>query len=169
MDAHERTRDRRTRWRDDFPVEWERDDFVTRREMAKFLALGSALLAAVSALIAVVGRFWRASFAGPRVRIAKASAITSDGSVLFRYPSADDPCILVRAKDGSLRAYSQVCTHLSCAVVHRPEQDGLFCPCHHGWFDAASGMVAGGPPTWRLPRIRLELEGDDIYAAGKDA
>ena len=29
------------RWRQDFPVEWESDNYVTRREMVKFLALGS--------------------------------------------------------------------------------------------------------------------------------
>ena len=30
------------RWRQDFPVEWESDNYVTRREMVKFLALGFA-------------------------------------------------------------------------------------------------------------------------------
>jgi hypothetical protein len=29
------------RWREDFPVEWESDNYITRREMVKFLALGS--------------------------------------------------------------------------------------------------------------------------------
>ncbi len=170
MKTQESTGDRRARWRDDFPVEWERDDYVTRREMAKFLALGSGLLAAASGLVAVVGRwFWRSSLDGPRVRIGGLAAIVKDGSLLFRYPSEEDPCILVRGGDGALHAYSQVCTHLSCAVIHRPEQDSLFCPCHHGWFDAASGFATGGPPTRRLPRIRLEVAGDEVYAVGRDA
>ena len=30
------------RWREDFPVNWESDNYVTRREMVKFLALGFA-------------------------------------------------------------------------------------------------------------------------------
>jgi len=33
------------KWRDDFPVEWEGDNYVTRREMVKFLTLGSLFLA----------------------------------------------------------------------------------------------------------------------------
>ena len=79
-----------------------------------------------------------------------------------------DPCILLRGKDGTLRAYSQRCTHLSCAVVHRPEQNSLFCPCHHGWFDATSGVPTGGPPTRPLPRIRLKVIDDEVVAVGTD-
>ena len=33
-------------WRKDFPIEWEGDHYVSRREMVKFLTLGSLLLAA---------------------------------------------------------------------------------------------------------------------------
>ena len=32
-------------WRQDFPIEWEGDHYVSRREMVKFLTLGSLLLA----------------------------------------------------------------------------------------------------------------------------
>src|SRR5262249_37886416 len=128
------------RERDDFPVGWERDHYVSRRELAKFLTLGSALLAGMSVVVAAVGRwFFKARVDGPRRSIATASAIPTGGSLLFRYPTADDPCILLRDREGALRAYSQVCTHLSCAVVHRPGENGLLCPCHHGWFDATSG------------------------------
>ena len=49
------------RWEEDFPVEWERDAYVTRRELTKFLALGSALLAGATALIAAFGQIGRAS------------------------------------------------------------------------------------------------------------
>jgi len=157
------------RWREDFPIAWERDHYISRREFAKFLTLGSGLLAGMSVSVAVIGRwFFRPRFEGPSVAIAKASSIPAGGSLLFRYPTDDDPCILVRDRDGELRAYSQVCTHLSCAVVHRPENNSLFCPCHHGWFDATSGVPTGGPPTRRLPRIRLRVVGDDIFAEGGD-
>jgi Rieske Fe-S protein len=156
-------------WREDFPIPWETDHYITRRELAKFLTLGSALLAGVSAVIAAVGRWGRSG--GERTEaicVASASAVPPGGSTLFRYPTADDPCILLRAADGSLRAYSQVCTHLSCAVVHRPAEDDLFCPCHHRHFDAASGRPTAGPPTRRLPVILVEQRGEDVYAIGKE-
>jgi nitrite reductase/ring-hydroxylating ferredoxin subunit len=101
-------------------------------------------------------------------RIVPASGIPEGGSLLFRYPTESDPCILVRTSDGRLEAYSQVCTHLSCAVVHRPEDDSLVCPCHNGCFSASSGQPTAGPPTRRLPRIRLEQIGDVVFAVGVD-
>jgi len=169
MEIRNEERQRAPHWREDFPIKWETDHYISRRELAKFLTLGSALLAGMSTAVAIVGRwfFWP-SFDGPRVSITKASLIPAGGSVLFRYPTDEDPCILLRGQDGALRAYSQVCTHLSCAVVHRPDQNSLFCPCHHGWFDAASGIPTAGPPTRRLPRIRLEIVGDEVFAIGRD-
>jgi Rieske Fe-S protein len=119
------------RWREDFPVRWELDDYVTRRELTKFLVLGSGLLAGANAALAIAGKLQETPKA-PRTKIARASSIAAGSSLLFRYPTAEDPCILLRARDGSLEAYSQVCTHLSCAVVHRPEDETLYCPCHHG-------------------------------------
>lgn len=156
------------RWRADFPIRWADDHYVTRRELAKFLTLGSALLAAASGAIAAVGRWGRRAFASPRVVVARASAIPTAGSVLFSYPTSEDPCILVRGDDGALRAFSQVCTHLSCAVVHRPERGELFCPCHNGVFSAADGRPIAGPPSRRLPVIRIEQRGDDVVAIGKE-
>lgn len=153
------------RWREDFPIEWERDHYVTRRELAKFLTLGSALLAGATGLLALIGRLWRRPPAG-RMRIGRASEIAPGGSLLFRYPTAEDPCILLRRPDGRFEGYSQVCTHLSCAVVYRPKDQTLFCPCHKGVFTCSEGRPIAGPPTRRLPRIVIEQRGDDLFATG---
>jgi arsenite oxidase small subunit len=152
-------------WKHDFPIEWEKDHYVTRREMVKFLTLGSAFLVAANGLMAVAGRL-----AHPeqfqRKTVALASAVPNNSSVLFRYPTEADPCIMVRNREGVLVAYSQVCTHLSCAVVHKPDENTLFCPCHQGFFDIEGGRPTGGPPTRRLPKILLAQEGDVIFATG---
>jgi nitrite reductase/ring-hydroxylating ferredoxin subunit len=152
-------------WKRDFPIEWEKDHYVTRREMVKFLTLGSAFLVMANGVMAIAGRLAKPG-AFQRRTVALASAVPVNSSVLFRYPTDEDPCILVRGTDGQLVAYSQVCTHLSCAVVHRPEEGVLFCPCHHGYFEIVEGRPTAGPPTRRLPRITLEQSGDVIFATG---
>lgn len=157
--------DETPRWRQDFPIRWDDDHYVTRRELAKFLTLGSALLVGATGAVAIWGRGDRRR-TYPRARIAEASAIAAGGTLLFRYPTDADPCIMVRLATGRLVAYSQVCTHLSCAVVHPPGSDALFCPCHHGAFDAGDGRPSAGPPTRRLPRIRLEEQDGAVYAVG---
>jgi len=152
-------------WREDFPIEWEADHYISRRELARFLVAGSGLLAAAGAGLAVLG-----AREGGRItaeqRIARVEEVPPGGSLLFRYPTDQDPCILVRRRDDELRAYSQVCTHLACAVIHRPGSSTLYCPCHHGLFDLEDGRPAAGPPTRPLPRVLLEVRGDEIYAVG---
>ena len=155
----------RPRWRDDFPVRWDEDNYMTRRELAKFLTLGSGLLAGVNVLIAFIGLTGDTP-ATPVRRIAAAGEIPAGGSLLFRYPTAEDPCILVRGADGRLDAFSQVCTHLACAVVHQPGARELECPCHKGSFSSTDGRPLAGPPTRRLPRILVEERGGDLVATG---
>ena len=153
------------RWREDFPVRWDEDHYMTRRELAKFLTLGSGLLAGVNVLIAAIGLTHEAPSAPVRT-IANADEIPPGGSLLFRYPTDEDPCILVRDGAGRFDAFSQVCTHLSCAVVHRPDAQALACPCHKGLFSASDGRPLAGPPTRRLPRIVIERRGAAIVARG---
>lgn len=153
------------RWRQDFPVSWESDNYVTRREMVKFLALGSLTIAGANAVVAGLPLVQKEAEM-PRTRIALAESIPVGGSQLFSYPTQEDPCILVRQHNGDLVAYSQVCTHLSCAVVHNEKENALFCPCHHGYFSVAEGRPFAGPPTRPLPRIKLEQQGNEIFAIG---
>src|SRR5215469_1708757 len=153
------------RWREDFPVAWESDNYVTRREMVKFLALGSLTIAGANAVVAALPHVVKAS-ERPRIKVALASSIPVGGSKLFAYPTDEDPCILVRQNNGDLVAYSQVCTHLSCAVVHNEKENSLFCPCHHGYFSVEEGKPFAGPPTRSLPRIMLEQQGNEIFAVG---
>lgn len=153
------------RWREDFPIRWDRDHYMTRRELAKFLTLGSGLIAATNLLIAAIG-LARTPEATPEARVAGAADLAPGSALLFRYPTAEDPCILVREASGEFHAYSQVCTHLSCAVVYRPAGRRLDCPCHRGAFSSLDGRVLAGPPTRPLPRITLERRGDELFATG---
>jgi Rieske Fe-S protein len=155
----------RPRWREDFPVRWDEDNYMTRRELAKFLALGSGLLAGVNVLIAYIG-LAHAPPATQVHRVAGVDDVPPGGSLVFHYPTADDPCILVRDGSGRVDAFSQVCTHLSCAVVHRPDAQALVCPCHNGSFSPLDGRPLAGPPTRRLPRIVIEQRGGNLMATG---
>jgi nitrite reductase/ring-hydroxylating ferredoxin subunit len=149
----------------DFPIEWEGDHYVSRREMVKFLTLGSFLLAMAN---------WVTAFARGLIRkdshavqqLGLASILDSQGSMLFRYPTKEDPCIAVRTPQGTLVAYSQVCTHLSCAVVYDKGNHQLICPCHRGAFNLEQGAPIAGPPTRPLARVKIEQRGNQIFATG---
>jgi len=160
-------RKKNARWREDFPVSWESDEYITRREMVKFLALGSLTIAGANMVVAGVPHMQEPA-QYPEQKVGLVSLVPAGGSLLFNYPTQQDPCILVRDKAGDLVAYSQVCTHLSCAVIHNPESNALFCPCHNGYFTVEEGRPYAGPPTRPLPRVKLQQRGDEIYAIGME-
>ena len=74
--------------------------------------------------------------------------------------------ILVRAAAEEYAAYSQKCTHLSCAVYYSAGHGRLECPCHNGAFSVRDGSVLQGPPPRPLPRVVLERRGNDLVATG---
>jgi Rieske Fe-S protein len=51
-------------------------------------------------------------------------------------------------------------------VVPEPDKQRLFCPCHEGAFDLATGNPIAGPPRRPLARITLEFKQGTIYATG---
>jgi arsenite oxidase small subunit len=156
------------KWRDDFPIEWEGDNYVSRREMVKFLTLGSLFLAVANWVTAMGSKILRRG-SKDRQLLGLSGDLKVNSSALFRYPTAKDPCIAVRTADGKLVAYSQVCTHLSCAVIYDKSEQSLFCPCHNGRFNLEQGSPIAGPPTRPLPRIRLEESDGRIYATEREA
>jgi nitrite reductase/ring-hydroxylating ferredoxin subunit len=159
-------KDTRPIWREEFSVDSSEDSYVLRRQFTKFLVLTSAGMACGN------GWIWLRSLAAaprtefPEAVVARASEIGPGAVRTFSYPGPHDPCILFRRPNGELAAFSQKCTHLSCAVYYAAERDRLECPCHDGYFAADSGRVLQGPPPRPLPRVRLEQRGDDVVAVG---
>src|SRR5262245_36496692 len=101
-------------WREEFSVDMANDRYVTRRQFSKFLVLTS--------LGMFVGNVWiliRNWFAPTPSFQPQAIGLVDDlavgGVKLFAYPTAEDPCILIRLAADQFAAYSQKCTHLSCA------------------------------------------------------
>ena len=75
---------------------------------------------------------------------------------------------MIRTGAESYAAYSQKCTHLSCAVYYAKEQNRLECPCHQGFFSVTDGSVIQGPPQRPLPRVTLAINDGRIQATGVD-
>jgi nitrite reductase/ring-hydroxylating ferredoxin subunit len=153
-------------WRQDFPVDWPQDQYVERRDFVKFLTLTS--LAFTTGQFWIAGQSWlrRGGDGLAARRIAAVSEVPVGGSLVFNYPDAHDACVLVRMADAEFVAFSQKCTHLSCAVIPRPAEGVLVCPCHEGLFDLRTGRQLAGPPPRPLPKIQLEIRGDEIFATG---
>ena len=150
-------------WREEFPYHWRADDLITRRDTLRFLVAGSGALFVMNAVLALAGSLGSTT-AGHEVAIARVGELAENEFRVFDYPDAFGQGILVNLPGTGLVAYSDVCTHLSCAVLYRPQEKQFFCPCHDGRFDAGTGNVLAGPPVRPLPAIELAVRDGVIYA-----
>lgn len=155
---------RTTRWQAAFPLHWDADELLARRGMLRWTVMASGALFAATAGIVGLGYVQKSNTSTVRRAIVRATDLPIGGVHYFQYPTAEDQAILLRFADGSFAAYSGKCTHLSCAVYYRKENEELFCPCHEGVFDPKTGEAIAGPPQRALPKIVIKQDGEMLYA-----
>jgi thiosulfate dehydrogenase [quinone] large subunit len=96
------------------------------------------------------------------VKLGPSNRLPRGQGANYTDPRDGRPDIVVRHDDGSLSAFSAVCTHAGCTVGYQGGQ--IVCPCHGGTFDPSSGAVISGPPPSGLARKRVVERGGTIYA-----
>jgi Rieske Fe-S protein len=160
-----RSEEQQPRWRRDFPIDVEADEYGARRDFTKFMVLTS--------LAFVVGQCWiglqtlfRRRDKPLRQRLAAVDEISIGQAHRFSYPTDRDSCLLIRVSESVFHAYSSQCTHLMCPVRPELERHRLHCPCHEGSFEVETGRPNAGPPRRPLPRILLAIEHGSIVATG---
>lgn len=158
--------EKQPRWRRDFPIDWGEDDYVSRRELVKFIVLTSGAFAVGQVWIAFKGWFGRRGAHPEPAVVAAVDELPVGGAKTFEYPTGSTPRLLVRTGSQAFVAYDQQCTHLQCPVVPAVAQGKLHCPCHNGWFDLQTGQPLAGPPRRPLPRVVLEVREGSVYATG---
>ena len=152
-------------WKDEFSVFTSDERYVTRRQFTKFLTLASLGMFVGNLWIVLKSYLAKKPVYSP-AEIANLDEIPVRGVKLFSYPAPQDNCIMVRTGEDEYVAYSQKCTHLSCAVYYSAKNDRLECPCHQGFFSIKDGSVLQGPPPRPLPQIVLDRKGGKLIATG---
>src|SRR3989338_4241785 len=119
----------------------------TRRKVLDFF-LGGGLLGMLASMAYPVLRYLMpakaAAVSTGDVRAAGAAELKPNSAKIFRFGS--EPAILVRTPSGEYRAFSAVCTHLSCTVQYRADLEHIWCACHNGHFDLYGRNIGGPPP-----------------------
>ena len=159
-------REREPLWREELSIFAADERYVGRRQFAKFLVLGSLGMFAGNLWLLAKSLFRPAAARLPPMVVTRLSELPVGGVKVFAYPGPEDRCLLVRYAEDGWAAYSQKCTHLSCAVYYAHASRRLVCPCHHGFFAVEDGRVLQGPPPRPLPRVRLQRRGDLLVAVG---
>ena len=130
----------------------------------------------------------------PVIKITNINQLTTQTPVIFNYPLANTPNILVKlgesaqngiGPDGDIVAYSSICQHLGCqfsyvktgaSPVCNANYKAAFpigyCCCHGTQYDFVHGAtVIGGPAPRPVPMVQLQFDSatGDISAVGMTA
>ncbi|MEU8795727.1 Rieske (2Fe-2S) protein [Streptomyces sp. NPDC048643] len=87
------------------------------------------------------------------------SEVAKGGAELYQ----DQKVVVSRSEDGSLKAFSSICTHAGCAI-NKLDGTTLVCPCHGSEFDARTGKVLRAPATEPLNALSVEAKNGKIVA-----
>lgn len=159
------------KWREDFPVEQEFDDFITRRDFVRFLGLVSAGMVVGNASI-VVRSLAKEEGPFPEMPIPDSGRLQPGQWLVFHYPDRRTPAILIRRENGEYISFHQKCPHLACPVTYHPSEgekgETIRCHCHNGRFDIDTGQGVQGPPRELRPlrQVVLRVEEDQVVAVG---
>ncbi|GHH94340.1 Rieske (2Fe-2S) protein [Streptomyces capillispiralis] len=93
------------------------------------------------------------------VELGPESEVAEDGAKLYRDPNV----VVSRGEDGSLKAYSSLCTHAGCPI-NKLEGAKLICPCHGSEFDAVTGKVLREPAVAPLKPLAIEVKNGTMVA-----
>ena len=148
---------------------------LSRRQFIRITVSGS-LVAGIGPGLSTAAIQTVAGDAYPTLDIAPLESISEAAPIAFSYPDRSSPAMLLRLRqpapggvgaNGTIVAYSVLCTHKGCPVAYRPERNLLICPCHWSSFDPAkAGQMVIGQGSQALPQITLRVAGNMVQAIG---
>lgn len=157
------------KWAEDFPLDTQKDDNVSRRDLVRYLGLVSAgfFLGSAGVWIKSLFRSSKSSHYAP-MKIVDLDDLKVGESYVFEVPHTKEPAILIRLDANNFAAFGQKCTHLQCPVIWKATEVALLCPCHKGAFNGVTGDVLYGPPERPLPKLKLDVRSDGVYFVGME-
>jgi nitrite reductase/ring-hydroxylating ferredoxin subunit len=151
-------------WREEFPYPWREDDLVTRRDTLRFLVGGTGALFLATGALAIIGNLP----SGPNVQsvpVARVDELAENAWKVFDFPDEYAQGIAINLPGKGLVAYSDVCTHLSCAVLYAgdgkhllPLPRGAVRCCHRRGAGRAADTPAAHHPACHPQRRDLRCQ-----------
>jgi len=97
--------------------------------------------------------------------LAALSSIAVGDAKKFVTPDTKEAGILIRQQDGSVKAFSTICTHQGCEVGFSQADKALVCPCHGARYDITTGAATRRPATLPLKSfsVQVDASGNIVY------
>jgi Rieske Fe-S protein len=132
------------------------------------LLLGSGVIASIATFVYPAIRYIIpppvAESTSRSVVAAKVGELRTNSGRIFKFGS--EPALLIHVAQGDYRAFSAVCTHLSCTVQYREDLRQIWCACHNAHYDLMGRNVSGPPPR-PLEVFNVNVQGEDVVVSRK--
>jgi nitrite reductase/ring-hydroxylating ferredoxin subunit len=89
--------------------------------------------------------------------LGKTEDIPVGGGLIF----APQQVVVTQPVKGTFKAFSSICTHLSCPVAS-VASGTINCDCHGSKYSIKDGSVVNGPAPRPLPPKQIKISGDAI-------
>lgn len=137
----------------------------TRRGFIRWALGFSVVSTAAGVVVPLVGYLWPPSrkgpgYQGPTMVGAEVDFPLDTAKVV---PVDNKPVIVVNTREGGVRAFSAICTHLGCVVEWNKGKGIIQSPCHDGRFNPVTGAVVSGPPPRGLPPYELSIKDGKVF------
>lgn len=93
------------------------------------------------------------------VVLGSLASLPIGNAVQFSTPDTNASGFLVHEADGSVKAFSSICTHRPYDLVFNKNQQIFVCPLHQAYFDIKTGAATRGPTRTPLPKINVQVDG----------
>ena len=99
-------------------------------------------------------------------KIATLSTLAVSSAATFTTPDTKETALVIHEQDGSVKAFSNICTHRPYDLVYQVSSQTLFCALHSANFDAKTGAVLNGPPKTALKSfsVQVDAQGNIVYS-----
>lgn len=128
-----------------------------RRNVLKGI-FGVALAFVLSPIVYAVGRF--VTYVNESRSGGSATLDLAELAPSKLIKVGEEPVIVLKEKDGDIRAFTATCTHLKCIVSYRPDENGFYCKCHRGRYDENGVNVPGTRPKRPLTELTVTKDGE---------
>jgi nitrite reductase/ring-hydroxylating ferredoxin subunit/DMSO/TMAO reductase YedYZ heme-binding membrane subunit len=98
-------------------------------------------------------------------KITSLSSLPTNSAINFTTPDTKETTLVIHEADGTVKAFSNICTHRPYNLVYQSNTQTLFCALHSANFDARTGAVLNGPPKTALTsfNVQVDAQGNVVY------
>ena len=98
-------------------------------------------------------------------KIVTLSSLPTNSATSFTTPDTSETTLVIHEQDGSVKAFSNICTHRPYDLVYKSSTQTLYCALHSANFDPKTGAVLNGPPPTALKsfNVQVDAQGNVVY------